>query len=91
MNYCHNLHNLSDVLLLSDMFENFRHICMNHYGLDPPWYFSAPGPTWHAALKITTIQIELVSDSDMLLMVESGIRGGIATISPFHVKAKRNI
>ena len=39
----HNLYNLSDVLLLADVFENVRNICMNHYGLDPAWYFSAPG------------------------------------------------
>ena len=54
---------------------------MNHYGLDPAWYFSAPGLTCDAALKITKVQLELLSDLDMLLMIESGIRGGIATIS----------
>ena len=46
----HNLYNLSDVLSLADIFENFRNICTNHYGLDPAWYCSAPGLAWDAAL-----------------------------------------
>ena len=71
----HNLYNLSDVLLLADIFENFRNICMNHYRLDPAWYFSASGLAWDAALKITMVQLELLTDPDMLLMIESGIRG----------------
>ena len=57
MKVYHNLHNLSDLLLLADVFENFRNICMNHYGLDPAWYFSAPGLAWDAALKITKVQL----------------------------------
>ena len=60
---------------------------MNHYGLDPAWYFSAPGLACDATLKITKIELELLSDPDMLLMIESGIRGGIATISHRHAKA----
>ena len=83
----HILYNLSDALLLADIFENFGSICMNHYGLDPAWYFSAPGLAWDATLKITKIQLELLSDTDMLLMIERGIRGGIAAISHRHVKA----
>ena len=83
----HNLYNLSDVLLLADIFENFRNICKNHYGLDPAWYFSAPDLAWNVALKITKVQLELLSDPDMLLMIESGIREGIATISHRHAKA----
>ena len=83
----HKLYNLSDGLLLADIFENFRSICMNHYGLDPAWYFSAPGRTWDDILKITKVQLELLSDLDMLLMIESGIRAGIATISHRHAKA----
>ena len=83
----HKLYNLSDVLLLADIFEIFRRICMNHYGLDPAWYFSAPGLAWDATLKIAKIQLDLLSDHDMLLMIESGIRGGIATISHHHAKA----
>ena len=83
----HNFYNLSDVLLLADIFENFRNICMNHYGLNPAWHFSAPGLAWDAALKITKVQLELLSDPDMLLMIESGIRGGITTISHRHANA----
>ena len=61
---------------------------MNLYGLDPAGYYSAPGLAWAAALKITKVKLELLSDPDMLLMNESGIRGGIATIS--HRQAKAN-
>ena len=57
---------------------------MNDYGLDPAWYFRAPGLAWDPTLKITKIQLELLSDPDMLLMIESGIRGGIAIISHRH-------
>ena len=84
----HNLCNLSDLLLLADIFENFRNICMNHNGLDPAWYYSAPGLAWDAALKITKVQLQLLSDPDMLLMIDSGIREGIATRS--HRNAKVN-
>ena len=87
----HNLYNLSDILLLADVFLNFRNICTNHYGLDPVWYYSAPGLAWDAALKITKVQLELLSDPDMLLIIESGIRGGIATISHRHAKSTTNI
>ena len=60
---------------------------MNHYRLDPAFHISAPGPAWDAALKITKVQLELLNDSDMLLMIETGIRGRIATISHLQVKA----
>ena len=76
----HKLYNLSDVLLLADIFENSRSICMIHNGLDTAWYFNAPSLAWDATLKIAKVQLELLSDPDMLLMIESGIRGEIATI-----------
>ena len=81
------MYNLSDVLILADIFENFTNICINNYGLDPALYFSESGLAWDAALKITKVQLELLSDPDMLLRIESGIRGGIATISHRHAKA----
>ena len=55
-------------------------------GLDPAWYFSAPGLAWDATFKITKVRLELLSDPDMLLMIEGGIRGGIATIPHPHAK-----
>ena len=60
---------------------------MNHYGLDPASYFNAPGLAWDTSFKITKAQLELLSDLDMLLMIESCIRGEIATISHRHAKA----
>ena len=77
----HELYNITDVLLLADVFENFRDICLKNYGLDPVHYYTAPGLAWDACLKMTDIQLELISDVDMLLMFEKGIRGGISIIS----------
>ena len=77
----HDLYNETDVLLLADVFENFRNICMENYKLDPAHYFTAPGIAWDACLKMTDVNLELLTDIDMLLMVEKGIRGGISMIS----------
>ena len=67
----------SDILLLADVFENFRNMCLEIYGLDPAYLLSAPGLAWQAALKKTKAKLDFLSDIDMLLMVEKGIRGGI--------------
>ena len=77
----HELYNITDVLLLADVFENFRDLCLKIYKLDPVYYFTAPGLAWDACLKMTDIQLELLSDVNMLLMFEKGIRGGISIIS----------
>ena len=83
----HNLCNQVDVLLLGDVFENFRDICIKNYNLDPAHYYTAPGLAWDAALKVTKVELELLSDMDMLLMVEKGIRGGVSMISNRYGKA----
>ena len=77
----HELYNETDVLLMADVFENFRDLCLKIYGLDPAHYFTAPGLSWDACLKITGVELELLSDPDMLLMWERCIRGGISMIS----------
>ena len=83
----HELYNKVDVLLLADVFENFRNICLENYELDPAHYYTAPGLAWDAALKVTGVNLELLSDIDMLLMVEKGIRGGVSMISNRYGKA----
>ena len=83
----HNLYNRVDVLLLADVFENFREICIKNYNLDPFHYYSAPDLAWDAALKVTKVELELVSDMGILLMVEKGIRGRISMISSRYGKA----
>ena len=63
--------------MLADVFENFRNKCIEIYELDPAHFLSAPGLAWQACLKKTKVKLELLTDIDMLLMVEKGIRCGI--------------
>ena len=77
----HNLYNRVDVLLLADVFENFRDICIENSNLDLAHYYTAPGLAWDAVLKVNKVELELLSDMDMLLMAEKGITGGISMVS----------
>ena len=86
----HDLYLKTDVLLLADVFENFRKACLKNYKLDPCHYMSSPGLSWDAMLKSTGIVLDLVSDIDMQLFVEKGLRGGISCISHRHGKANNN-
>ena len=83
-----NLHVQSDTLLLTDVFENFRNTCIKVYELDPAHFSSLPGLAWQACLKRTNIKLESLTDYDMLLTVEEGIKGGIC--HSIHRYAKAN-
>jgi len=76
-----------DVLLLADIFEEFRDICLRNYKLDPAWHYSAPGLSWNAMLKSTGERIHLVTDYEMFLFLEEGVRGGFCQVSKCYVKA----
>ena len=83
----HDLYLKSDVLLLADVFENFRKTCLKHYNLDPAHYYTSPGLAWDACLKETGQELQLLHDYDMLMMFEKGIRGGISHISKRYAEA----
>ena len=87
MRMYHDLYLKTDVFLLADVFENFRNVCLENYKLDPAWYYTSPGLAWDAALKMTEVELELLTDPDMLLMFERGIRGGTSMISQRYSKA----
>ena len=84
----HDLYLKTDVILLANVFEAFRKVCLHNYGLDPAYFYTAPGLAWKACLKKTGIRLELLLDLDMLLMFERGIRGGIT--QSVHRWAKAN-
>ena len=73
----HDLYHRTDVILLANVFEAFRDTCLEHYGLYPAHFYSSPGLAWKACLKKTEVKLELLTDPDMLLMFEHGIRGDI--------------
>ena len=84
----HDLYVQCDTLLLAGVFENFRDKCIEIYELDPAHFLSAPGLAWQVCLKKTKVELELLTDIDMLLMVEKGTRGGIC--QAIHRYAKAN-
>ena len=83
----HDLYLKSDILLLADVFENFRKTCLEYYKLDPCYYFTSPGLSWDAMLKMTDIKLELITDIDMFQFIEKGLRGGISYIANRYGKA----
>ena len=83
----HDLYLQSDILLLADVFENFRKTCLEYYKLDPCHYFTSPGLSWDAMVKMTDIQLELMTDIDMFQFIEKGMRGGISYIANRYSKA----
>ena len=83
----HDLYFKTDVILLADIFENFSDVCIKNYKLDPAWYYKSPGLSWDALLKKTEITLDLLSDVNMILFIENGIRRGVSMISNRYGKA----
>ena len=83
----HDLYVQSDTALLADVFENFRDKCIEIYELDPAHFLSAPGLAWQACLKKTEVELELLTDNDMLMMFEEGTRGGMCQATYRYAKA----
>ena len=85
----HDLYMQGDTLLLADVFENFRNMCIKVYELDPAHFLTAPGLAWQACLKKTEVKLQLLTDNDMLLVVEEGIRGGMCHAIHGYAKANK--
>ena len=83
----HDLYVQSDTALLADVFENFRDKCIEIYELDPAHFLSAPGLAWQVCLKKTKVELELLTDNDMLHMYEKGTRGGMCQATYRYAKA----
>ena len=83
----HDLYLKTDVILLSSVFEAFRDTCLEYYKLSPTHFYTSPGLAWQACLKKTGVRLELMTDPDMLLMFERGIRGGITQAVHSYAKA----
>ena len=83
----HDLYVQSDTLLLADVFDSFRNMCIKVYELDPAHFLYAPGLAWQACLKKTEVVLELITDLEMVLMVEKGIREGICHVILRYAKA----
>ena len=76
----HDLYVQSDTAQLADVFENFRTVCLKEYELDPTYFVSTPGLALEAMLKITKVKLQLLTDIDMVLMVENSKRGGLTHV-----------
>ena len=83
----YDLHVHSNILLLVDVFENFRNMYLKMYELDSAKFLEATGLPWQAPLKKNEMKLDLLSDIDMLLIVEKGTRGEICYSIYQYVKA----
>ena len=85
----HDLYLGSDMLLFTDVFEDFRKTCLQYYKLDPCHYFTSPGLSWDAMLKMTNIKLELMTDVDMFQFIEKGMHGSVSDIANRYGKANK--
>ena len=80
-----------DVMLLACIFEVFRSVCLKHYELDPVYYVSAPNLAWDSMLKLTDVELDLISDPEMYKLLDNGLRGGICMITKRHAKSNNTL
>ena len=83
----HDLYLKCNALLLADAFEKFRNNSLNNYGLCPSHYLSAPNLSWDTMLNMTKVELEIITDPDMHIFFEKGMRGGVSYISSRYSKA----
>ena len=83
----HDLYLITDILLLADVFQVFRNMCLSYYHIDPAHCYTTPGLSWQAALRMTDVELELLDDVDMHQFIELGVRGGVSVISNRYAKA----
>ena len=83
----HDVYLQLDVLLLVDFFEKFRRTCLDFYSLDPQHYCTTPGLAWDAALRMSRVELELITDESIYNLIENSIRGPISMISTRYARA----
>ena len=83
----HDVYLKTDVCLLADIFENYRKTSLGYYCLDPAQYYTSPGMSWDAFLKSSEVKLDLISDQDMFMFIEQGMRGGVSMASSKYAKA----
>ena len=86
----HNAYLMMDVLLLADVFENFREMCLKNYRLDPAHFYTTPGLSFQACLKMTGVKLDLFTDPDKHLFIENNIKGGVSVVTNRYAKANNN-
>ena len=79
-----------DVLLLAKVFKKFTFTCLKYYSLDPCHYFSAPGLSWDAMLKMTKVELEKISHPDKYMFFEQGMRGGVSYNNKRYSEVSKN-
>ena len=83
----HDLYVQTDTFLLADAYQNLKNKCLETCGLDPSYFYSTPRLAWQAHLKKTGVELELLTDIDMLLMHENSVRGGMCQATYRYAKA----
>ena len=85
----HDAYLKTEVLLLADLFENFREMCLKNYGLDPAHFYTTPGMSFQACLKMSGVKLDLFTDPNMHLFIENNIRDGVSVVTRHYEHPRR--